>query len=549
MKLIEALEIANAAQEGPAFRVLLACGFTPLHLATAVKAHLRLNLAARSIELRTGLYGDVAGTLEAAEQGLDAALVVLEWVDLDPRLGWRSLGKVDETVVSDARMRLSRIESAIASLAGRIPVALSLPTLPLPPVFSTSGNELNRIEAELWQMLFGLAGSTRAAVLHPEGHGQGHDLRTELLNGFPYSFPAADAMASRLVPMVLPFTPKKGLITDLDETLWSGVLGDDGPEGISWDLDHKTQFHALYQQLLNVLAEAGVLVGVASKNDANLMSTALTRSDLVISPKHMFPIEVNWRPKTESIERILQAWNVGADSLVFVDDNRLELEQVSTAFPEIECVEFRMNDPRFLLELRDRFAKRNVREEDTLRVSSLRSGQLVRHAAADGGLETLLAGAKAKVKFRWGKDPADPRSLELLNKTNQFNLNGIRYTEADWNAYLSDPKVQLAVVEYEDRFGKLGKISVLAGREQSGGFEVDVWAMSCRAFSRRIEHQILNVLFSRWDSIRFRHKSTERNGPMQNFLSEMAISCQPIERNEFSRRCPTLFQQTECIHV
>src|SRR5439155_3857777 len=207
MKLIEALEVANGAQEGPPFRVLLACGFTPLHLATAVKARLRLNLPARSIELRTGLYGDVAGTLEAADERLDAALVVLEWVDLDPRLAWRSAGKVDEAVVSDARMRLSRIESGIGNLAGRMPVAVSLPTLPLPPVFPTSGNELNRIEAELWKMLFGFAASTPAAVLHPEGQSQGHDLRTELMNGFPYSFAAADAMASRLVLMVIPFTP------------------------------------------------------------------------------------------------------------------------------------------------------------------------------------------------------------------------------------------------------------------------------------------------------------------------------------------------------
>src|SRR5262249_15594987 len=234
------------------------------------------------------------------------------------------------------------------NLASRLPVAVSLPTLPLPPVFPTLGNELNRIQAELWQMLFGFAASTPAAMLHPEGQGQGrHDLRAELMNGFPYSFAAADAMASRLVALVLPCDPKKGLITDLDETLWSGVLGDDGPEGISWDLDHKTQFHALYQQLLKMLAEAGVLIGVASKNDPDLVSRALVRSDLAISPKHMFPVEANWRPKAESIERILQSWNVGADSLVFVDDNRLELEQVRAAFPGIECVEFRMNDPKF----------------------------------------------------------------------------------------------------------------------------------------------------------------------------------------------------------
>ena len=94
MKLIEALQIANAAQHGPAFQVLLACGFTPLHLETAVKAHLRLGLPGRSVTVQTGLYGDLAGTLESRRTRLDAALVVLEWGDLDPRLAWRSAGMV-----------------------------------------------------------------------------------------------------------------------------------------------------------------------------------------------------------------------------------------------------------------------------------------------------------------------------------------------------------------------------------------------------------------------------------------------------------------------
>ena len=77
------------------------------------------------------------------------------------------------------------------------------------------------------------------------------------MTGFPYSFAHADLLAAGLVRIVLPRAPQKGLITDLDETLWGSVLGDDGPEGISWDVDHKTQFHALYQNLLNLLAEGG----------------------------------------------------------------------------------------------------------------------------------------------------------------------------------------------------------------------------------------------------------------------------------------------------
>ena len=549
MKLVEALQIANANRDdGAPFHVLLACGFTPLHLETAVKAHLRLVLPDRNIKVRTGLYGDLPGTLENAPDDLDAILVVMEWGDLDPRLAWRSAGKVNEDVISDVRSRLERVRNSIAALAQKTPIALALPTLPLAPVFHTPGGELNRIEAALREMLYGMAATTPAITLNTEAmpNGNRHDLRSELTNGFPYPFAHADALAAGLVKSILPPSPKKALITDLDQTLWSGVLGDDGPEGISWDFEHKAQFHAVYQFLLNQFAEAGAMIGVASKNDADLVHTALQREDLVIHPRHLFPIEANWQPKPESIERILAAWNVNADSVVFVDDDPLQLMHVKAAFPSMECMEFRKDDARFLMELQDRFGKREIREEDTLRVASLRSGQALRQVADSASLDSLLAGAQAKVTFRWGKNPPDPRALELINKTNQFRLNTLRYTETDWKNYLADPATRLAVVEYEDRFGKLGKIATLAGREQDGGFEVDVWVMSCRAFSRRIEHQCLKQLLEHWNPVQFRWERTERNGPMQDFLGEMVPGHRAIEREGFLGSCPALFHQTEC---
>lgn len=551
MKLIEALQIANAAEEGAPFQALLACGCEPLHLSTAVKAHLRLRLPDRIIAVRTGLYGDLAGTLENASQRSDAVLVMLEWTDLDPRLGWRSVAAVTSDVVADARLRLRRIQNAIDALAHKTAVALSLPAVPIPPVFHTRGGELNRVEAALREMVFSLTASTPAIILRPEVACQreAHDLRVELMTGFPYRFAYADAVAAGFVQAMLPEGPKKGLITDLDETLWSGVLGDDGPAGVSWDTDHNTHFHGLYQRMLNLLAESGVVLGVASKNDAALVNEAFRRRDLVVHRKHLFPIEAHWDSKLQSIERILNTWNLGADSVVFVDDNQLELEQVKRAFPGLDCLEFRRDDAAFLVELRDRFGKREIRDEDVLRAASLRGAQAVRQAASQDGrlLEELLAGANAILTFRWGKDPPDPRALELINKTNQFSLNGVRYTDADWRAYLADPATHVAVVEYEDRYGRLGKIATIAGREREAGFDVELWVMSCRAFSRRIEHQCLKMLLERWDCVTFRWTRTQRNGPMQDFLAQVCPDLRMVRRSDFSRRCPPLFHQTNCV--
>ncbi len=449
-------------------------------------------------------------------------------------------------------MRLERIGRGLARLSESTRAILSLPVLPLPPMHHASSSELNTTEAALRALIYELAASTPAVVVSTESDVSvtAHDMRTDLASGFPYTFVYADHLATRLVEAMAPASPKKGLITDLDETLWSGILGDDGIDGVHWDLDHKVQFHSLYQQLLNVVADAGALLAVATKNDRALVEQALKRTDLVVNPKHLFPIESHWQPKPESVARILKAWNVGPDSVVFVDDNPLELEQVKTAFPDMECLQFRKDDAAFLVGLRDRFAKREIREEDRLRVESLRANESLRQVESDPAtLDALLATAEAKVKFDCSKQPPDPRALELINKTNQFNLNGARYSEADWRAYLADAATRLLVVTYEDRFGKLGKIAVLAGRERGSTFEVDVWVMSCRAFSRRIEHQCLKWLFGQWDMVEFRFVRTDRNGPIQDFLASVAPDLRTLRREDFERRCPALFHEMECTNA
>ena len=544
MKLAEALKLANAPQQGPEFNVLLACGFTPLHLETMVKAHLRLRFPERNIHVKTGLYGDLAGTLEQGAGNLHGVMIALEWPDLDPRLGWRGTGELSEDILSDVQQRTGRLEAAIRNLAASVPVALSLPVTPPAPLFITPTRELNRTEARLRELLYKLVAETPASVVHPQiALFDGHDLRAELMNGFPFTIPQTDQLANQLIETAFPPAPKKGLITDLDETLWSGVLGDDGLEGVHWDLDHKTHFHALYQQLLNSLAESGTLVGVASKNDLDLVERALRRSDILVKRDWLFPVEAHWEPKAGSVARTLSRWNIGAGDVVFVDDNELELALVKEAFPAMECVLFRRDDATLLRRLRDSFGKREVREEDRLRTRSLRQGEAVQAAVESNSLDALLEGAEAIVTLSWSKDPLDPRALELVNKTNQFNLNGRRYTPAEWDQSLAGDWSRLLVVEYADRFGKLGKISVLAGCAQGATFRVNTWVLSCRAFSRRIEHQVLRTLLEKWNTVEFEFVQTERNGPTAAFFESIGGET-TITSAVFAERCPPLFQKT-----
>jgi FkbH-like protein len=572
MKLVEALKLIErpAPERAPLFRVALACGFEPLHLASFLKAHLLRRLPGRDVRVERGLFGDVAGYLERIDAECDAVLAVIEWPDLDARLGVRQLGvwspAAEVEIAQNSARTLRRIETRLATLARRTPVVCALPTLDLPPFAHTPGWQAGapelRIRHEVGAFALALAGQAGIRIINPgeldriSPFDRRRDLKAELLSGFPYQLPHADCLAELAANNLAPPVPKKGIITDLDDTLWSGILGECGVDGVHWDLDHKRPTHGLYQQLLRSLAESGVLVGVASKNDPELARQALERKDLLIRAGSLFPVEAGWGRKSDAVRRILAAWNISAGGAVFVDDSPMELAEVQEAFPDIECLRFSGADPgatqALLYRLRNLFGKQNVSEEDTIRVESLRRAWAGRAGDETGTPlddDAFLARAEARITILRSKQELGERALELLNKTNQFNLNGERYEQAMWNRYLAQPDTVGLLVSYQDKFGPLGRIALLAGRKQAGHFHVDAWVMSCRAFSRRIEHACLRYLFDRLDvpEIRFNFRPTERNGPVQEIL-KLYMSSGPgaaLTRELFDKKAPKLFHQLQ----
>jgi FkbH-like protein len=574
MRLLEALEILRrpVPQEAPRFRVFLACGFTPLDWKTYLTAHLCLRMPNHVVETVAGLYGDLIGSLERIHTGnWEAVVVPLEWVDLDTRLGWRSTGGWRAAALSDivesARKQLARLEATLQRCGSVLPVAVSLPTLLPPPVAYQRPLQESWVSAELENAR---AGFVAAVVRHPgirllsrseldvvSPTAGRLDLKSELTAGFPYSPAHAEMLAGMLADLICPPASKKGLITDLDDTLWDGILGETGVAGVYWDLEHKAQLHAAYQHVVQSLADSGVLVAVASKNDPALVEEAFRRSDLALQRDSVFPLEAHWVRKSESVARILKTWNIAADAVVFVDDSSTELAEVQAAFPEIECLRFPKESPEQTLHLfhtlRERFGRESVSEEDKIRLASLRSqeGSVLGALAAGANPDDFLASAEAVLTLDWSNPPADARPYDLVNKTNQFNLNGKRCTETEWAARLQAPGAFLMVVSYHDRFGPLGRIAVMTGRQRGSTVEIENWVMSCRAFSRRIEHRCLELLFQRFgaEQMVLAYQATPRNGPLQEFLAAL-LGRAPVpglvfSREEFIRQCPPLYHQTQ----
>ena len=485
MKLIEALEILKkpVPNDAPELKIYLACGFTPLHLQTFLAAQFQIRFPRHRVGINTGLFGDLTGNIERLEPyGVHALLAVVEWGDLDPRLGVRRLGGWRPSnlpdIVQSAEQAAARLQHILLSVSRIIPAVVCMPTLPLPPLFWTPPDRTASFELHLHQTVASLAASlseepgvhiANAQLLGEVSPlGQRYDLKSDVITGFPYSLPHASALAGLLNRLIDNRPPKKGLITDLDDTLWAGILGEDGVNGISWNLECHTHMHGLYQQFVASLAGAGVLIAVASKNDSALVEQAFARSDLLISRDDIFPFEVHWSRKSESVKRILDAWNVGADSVVFIDDSPLEVAEVKAAFPEAECIVFPKGDYQGMLNLlkhlRAAFGKSFLTEDDKLRLDSIRSASEWRRdsikSAGNSSDDELLRTAEGSIVFSLAPEE-DARPFELVNKTNQFNLNGKRFSESEWRRFSSDPATFVLSVSYKDKYGPLGTIAVM----------------------------------------------------------------------------------------
>jgi len=572
MKLKSALEILKepTSDSDEKINVFLACGFTPLHLGTFLEAELRLRFPNSRIALEHGTYGDLVGNIERLRTAKpNFGAVTLEWMDLDRRLGIRSLGgwapKDLPDILDTVKYQGDYVVEALTRASAIAPLSVCPPTLPLPPISYVIGLQASPFELQLRQLAaefsarlsnipsIKVVNHQRLDLLSPSSGRL--DVKSELRTGFPYKLVHASVIAELLIGLIAPPPAKKGLITDLDDTFWRGILGEVGVGGVSWDLDNHSQIHGLYQQLLGSLAGAGVLIAVASKNELDIVQEVFGRDDLLVYPDRLFPLEVGWGPKSESVRSILNSWNIGPDSIVFVDDSPMELAEVKAAHPDVECLQFPTNNEQaayaLLERLRDFFGKDTISHEDTIRMDSIRQASELHiyPKNPESQSDDFLAKANSEITANFLKEPLDPRAIDLVNKTNQFNLNGKRLHEGEWRKQLIQTESFLMIVSYQDKFGPLGKISILSGNQNGKTLNVHTWVMSCRAFSRRIEYKCLDLLFEKFGvaEIQFDYLPTDKNTPLQEFFSQFPVEVSNkryrLTRKSFYEHCPQLFHK------
>jgi FkbH-like protein len=561
MKLIEALSIIKKASKVPDSRQFhIICGFTALHLETFIRAYLQLKIPEVCVKIGRG-KGDILQSLGSLPVGSNAVLF-LEWFDIDQRLSGRTSVAWSDEVCQDIRVcffdYLGLLENAIRESSKLSKLTVVLPILPVIPIKDCSPRLYSNFTLSLKEKVLSFANSiselenisiANSDWIHSNLPDNLYDFKSDIDFGFPYFIDVADKLACCIADIVLPSTTKKGIITDLDNTCWRGILGDDGMENISWTQADKAQHHGFYQQFLHSLSDSGVLVAIATKNNIEAVYEALKLPNIHLKIDCVFPIEANWGRKSESISKIIKAWNISPNDIIFVDDNELELEEVRTVYPSIKSYLFPKDNPNkvydLVLELRADFSSDVRNDESKLRAQTLKINESIKlnlSSNPDDFIKTLNATLKLNVIESFSKD----RCYELVNKTNQFNLNGIRYDLGDWLKLNQDSDRILVQIEYADKFGALGRISVISGVIKDGTILIDIWVLSCRAFSRCIEFKSLDLLIKKFNikKLRFKYKKTLKNEPASIFFDrfDKIITNQyiSIEVNEFYKNCPEL---------
>ncbi len=312
---------------------------------------------------------------------------------------------------------------------------------------------------------------------------------------------------------------KKALVLDLDNTLWGGVVGDDGPEGIEIGQETSAgQLYSEFQAYIKAHRELGILLAVDSKNEEENALAGLRRPDSVLKPEDFLTVRANWEPKDENLRRIAEELNIGPDSLVFVDDNPAERHRVRTGIPEAAVPE--LGAPETYIRILDRsgFFEVTGFSEDDVKRNAMYEANMARRKQETGFEDygEYLRSLEMRAEIR----PFSPfymaRIAQLTNKSNQFNLTTRRCSQAELEERAADPGYITLYGKLWDRFGDNGVVSVVYGHLGKGepeGMEplpdgigkgkgtagaealhIDLWLMSCRVLKRDMEYAMMDAL-------------------------------------------------------
>ena len=327
-------------------------------------------------------------------------------------------------------------------------------------------------------------------------------------------------------------TNKKCIVLDLDNTLWGGIVGEDGFDGI--ELGHSSNGKAFvdFQKELLSLWNHGIILAINSKNNFDdAMKVINEHPNMILRKKNFASIQINWDDKAQNLKQIAEEINIGLNSIAFFDDDKINRERIKQEFPEVLTIEVPDDPSQFSLILKN-LNDFNVlqRTDEDIKRGQMYAQQRERKELEKSisNLDDFLEQLDIKVKMKNSNEFLIPRISQLTLKTNQFNLTTRRYQEEEIRNFTNDHKFIVGCAQVLDKFGDNGITGVYIINKQDKIWSIDTFLLSCRIMGRGVENGILSQILidakhNGVKEIRANFIPTQKNKPAENFLPDFGF--------------------------
>ncbi len=375
-----------------------------------------------------------------------------------------------------------------------------------------------------------------AAIANETGLMRWHPGRFWYVAKLPFAPDCIPIYVHRLMQLLAAMVGKsrRVLVLDLDNTLWGGVIGDDGLEGIVLGPGSgRGEAHIAIQRLALQYKERGILLCIASKNSEDTARNAMRdHPDMLLRDTDIALFQVNWQDKASNIKSMSEALGLGLDAFVFVDDNPAERKQVRDSLPMVAVPELPSDPAEWIpiIQAAGYFEQIAFSAEDHERTEYYRSNALRNlQSQVIGNHEEFLASLKMIMTVAPFNEIGRQRIVQLIAKSNQFNLTTRRYSDREIAGIESSDDFEALQVRLEDLFGDNGMVCVVICRKQELIWNIDTWIMSCRVLGRGVEQAALNILVKRARSndvreLHGRYIPTARNGLVRDHYAKLGFT-------------------------
>ncbi len=498
------------------------------------------------LEVRIGQYNAYIQDLISAPTDSDAVVVALHTRTAAPAL-WQ--GGSDAEMRQASRWLEDNLRTALEAYRGRsaAPVAIQLLDYPRGAALDDRKLRLDEANVRLTEIARDVPDCHvfHTTDMAERAGARWFDERNWAVAKMPFRNEFASGVAARLFQNVRPALGGliKALVVDLDNTLWGGVLGEEGASGLKMELG--SGFNRLQNALFR-LKQRGILLAIASKNDEAAVNAVLsTHPDFGLKPSDFAATRINWDAKSGNIRSMADELGLGLDAFAFLDDNPVERAEVARALPEVRVLPHVADAGNVadMIDAHPEFVRINITSEDTNRTAlyAARRERLSAETQA-ASREAFLLSLEQRVHLEPLTAETFARLAELERKTNQFNVRTRRFTETELRHLAAEPSSFVLAFRVEDRFGDNGIVGLAVTRIESDVASIESFLMSCRVIGRDVEDAMLRAVAI--EGARRGAKvllgtfaPTQKNAPAADFYRKAGFAFEPPQGGmEYWRR-------------